>query len=244
MALYVPSKNLLFVHIIKCAGNSVRKSLLHYAPDSYEVGTTHCSAKEALDILTMHPPVTSSGARRWRAILRLKRSIEEYLSAPHHDLNWQWITGILKTALISYPPPASPLFVFTVVRNPYDLISSLFHFLKSRDDHPEVLEMDFSAFLNWCIDRDKKQGGIRQSDYVYDTQGVCLADKILFYESISEEWPPFLSQFGISNASFPHENRTPSRSVYQKHFADQSLRNTMNRAFHSDFKTFGYSREL
>lgn len=138
------------------------------------------------------------------------------------------------------------LYTFTFVRNPFDRVQSLYHYLKKFDEIPE--RWDFTEFIQRLVDADDKTPylgyhGLRYdaSDFILDQCGNILVDDVFRYEdrnagikSISEKIGfPELGQLHILNAS-------PKDRNYRELYNDAS-RELVSKRFAKDIELFDYS---
>lgn len=102
------------------------------------------------------------------------------------------------------------MFVFTLVRNPWDRLVSYYHWLKTQTfDHPAVelaKSKGFSGFLNAPLTKDTFRNNPYRS-YLTDKTGVHHGDLYIRLEHLSEDMEPLANHLGfglnlpIANAS-------------------------------------------
>lgn len=99
-------------------------------------------------------------------------------------------------------------FVFTIVRNPWDRIVSLYHWLQVQDfDHPSVAlakSLGFSAFLNTPF----MQLSIRGhpfGGYVCDGAGQNHCDLFVRLEHLTEDLAPLEAHLGLPLGCAPQQ---------------------------------------
>jgi hypothetical protein len=133
------------------------------------------------------------------------------------------------------------LFVFTMVRNPWDRMVSYYHWLRAQSfDHPAVRlagQVGFSAFLNHPETR-ATVARERYGDYVREPGGEERAAVFVRLEHLAEDLAPAEAHLGF-RLDLPHSNRSERpadwRSCYSD--ADASLVGELCRA---DIDRFGY----
>lgn len=144
---------------------------------------------------------------------------------------------------------------FTVVRNPYDWVHSVYQFARNIDSHPFhnfCMANEFQEFIHWYIEctpffnasRDLNGKIQTQSDYVC-IDNIPQVQTVIKYENLAQE---FLSMLEKLNIPFPHAFPHVNKGEYDKPEAEfyQSLnRSTLdlfNQYFHNDFVNFNYQK--
>lgn len=137
---------------------------------------------------------------------------------------------------------------FSIVRNPWDRMVSMYHFL--RDDpignkypFPGGLK-DNESFKDWIMRRFSQgyqrfpKGNLYSFKWLsdWDTKDI-IVDKILKFENYSEELQPILNKCGIP-APIPHENKS-TRKPYQEYY-DEESKEIVGKNFYTDCVLFGY----
>jgi hypothetical protein len=134
---------------------------------------------------------------------------------------------------------------FAFVRNPWDHLVSLYHFMLSDPEIPRHAEVralpGFDAFVRWAInDPAPFPKGItkHQTDMLTDRDGTLLADFVGYYESLREDFDRVCRHLGIE-APLPHLNRSQHRD-YRTYYDDHT-RALVEEHFGSDIDLFGYT---
>ena len=133
------------------------------------------------------------------------------------------------------------LFVFTLVRNPWDRLVSYYHWLRAQSfDHPAVRlakRFDFAAFLNHPETR-ATFARDRYGDYVRGSGGGARRAVFVRLEHLAEDLGPVEEHLGF-RLDLPHANRSERpadwRSCYSE--ADRAL---VAELCADDIARFGY----
>ena len=207
-------RNYIFVHIPKTGGTSLALALESRAMKD--------------DILIGDTP---KALRRKRRLEGLETSGRLWKHARLAD-----IAGLLPQDELDR------LFVFTMVRNPWDRVVSYYHWLKVQDfEHAQVAlarAHDFSDFLN-RPETMAMLGRERYGDYVTGSDG---RERGVFVrlEHVAEDLAPVEAHLGFRVGPLPCENRSDRpedyRSVYSKR--DAAL---VARLCGADIARFGYA---
>lgn len=205
------SHQFLFVHIPKTAGTSIELALEPFATQ-----------------------VKRFPENRLARTLRIKAN---YLTLPRRRMFSRHATA--RTAR-RYLPAAvfERLFKFAIVRNPWDRLSSEYHYLLRKQNHRlhrQVHAMSgFAEYVAWQT----KLRRPTQSSYVYDQAGKLLVDFVGRFERLNEDMLCLQEMLGIE-LDLPHVNRT-KRNDYREYFDAQS-RSLAEDYFREDIERFGYT---
>ncbi len=145
------------------------------------------------------------------------------------------IDGVLSTQDIE------GMFVFTLVRNPWDRIVSYYHWLRTQNfDHPDVVraqELDFEGFvLHPATLRTFQRNPVRT--YVTTSKGVEKCDAYIRLEHFKEDARPLIDHLGFE-LSLPHLNRSDRGRDYRPYYTAQT-RDAVSQACAEDIQRFGY----
>ncbi|NNG15058.1 MAG: sulfotransferase family 2 domain-containing protein [Gemmatimonadales bacterium] len=117
-------------------------------------------------------------------------------------------------------------FSFAVVRNPWDLMVSSYHWWLNRADRWKSLQTDaqavaalgsFPRFVDSPYGRERineQLGNFR--DWICDAEGRVLIDNICRFERLEEDWQGIATQLGIQ-VDLPHLNRG-NRVAYRDYY--------------------------
>ena len=206
MALVSDKHRIIFFHIYKTAGMSIRQSMLEdLDEDAYEVVRGHADLKEVFD---------------WQNESELENDFLTYKK-------------------------------FTVVRNPYTWIYSIYKFSQNLPTHPFhiISKMwDFDTFTNWIMDykdfvNESKvlNGKLQtQTDYLLLDNELNI-DFILKYESLDDDYYKMLKQLGIPYYSIlPKENIGGYEKPIFTEILSRATLDKINDYYHNDFINFNY----
>ena len=206
-----PGRNYIFVHIPKTGGTSMALALEARAM--------------ADDILIGDTP---------KALKRRKRA--KALDAPGRLWKHARLSDIDGMAGLPVEP-----FIFTLVRNPWDRMVSLFHWAREQTfDHPMIAaakSRQISAFLTDPATIAALRND-RATDYVTDRVGVLRCNAFIRLEHLVTDLAPLEQHLGFalklshSNAS----NHGPTAEHYTPDLADH-----IAQIFADDIERFGYS---
>lgn len=133
-------------------------------------------------------------------------------------------------------------FTFTLVRNPWDLMVSYYHWLLEQSfDHPSVKLAQthgFSDFLNH-----PQTGQIMRAapygSYMRDQNGVEQCSAFIRLEHLVEDIAPLESHLGFSLNDIPHTNTSARDRDYRRYYSDSDAEHLASLA-REDITRFGY----
>ena len=202
-------KQFLFIHIPKTAGTSIRTSLSRYAcrPESF-----------------------------WENRLLSSVGINVNVIGPWKRKRFR---GHCCAADVRRHLPATvfnSLFKFAFVRNPWDLLVSLYNFIPARPKHryqKRVASMSFADFVNeWTL-----RPEIFQARRIRDDHGALLVDFVGFFEDVTRDFEAVCSHIGV-NALLPRDNRSV-HADYRDVYTDQ-LKHLVATRLAEDIEFLGY----
>lgn len=212
-----PRHRILFVHIAKTGGTSIRKALsrLHWT-DPYAV-----------------PIHLVNGLTR---LLKYRTGAK----FPRHA------KAIAAYECIG-EPFWSQLFKFTFVRNPWDLQVSSWHHLRRVPEAPTDQFRSFEEFLRFKFDEERpfqyffEASSQIQSYYILDHAGRILVDFVGRYERLHEDFAEACRRGGLPALKLPHERRSPDRSRDYRPYYNDVTAELVARHYALDIQLFGYS---
>ena len=203
-------RNFLFVHVPKTGGTSIRAVL-----------GQHC-----------HNPKVF-----WSNRVLAKVGIEvNYLTRDYRKLQFRTHDRIANAQRLLPTDVYERLFKFAFVRNPWDLLVSLFKFIRKTESHKRhrlVSKMEFSEFIDFAVTKQIAH----QSRLISDNRGNILTDFIGRFENLTQDVQIILQKTGIP-AKLPHLNRTPT-SCYQDFYSALS-KEKVAIAYQVDIDAFEY----
>ncbi|MCX7567034.1 sulfotransferase family 2 domain-containing protein [Sulfitobacter sp. F26169L] len=136
------------------------------------------------------------------------------------------------------------LFVFTMVRNPWDRMVSYYHWLRGQHfDHPAVIlakQSTFAAFVAAPSIADSFSRAPAAS-YVTDSGGRERANLFIRLEHLAEDINPLQSHLGF-DLDVPHVNQSTRAADYRAAYTDTS-REQVEMMCAEDIARFGYRFE-
>ena len=130
--------------------------------------------------------------------------------------------------------------VFTLVRNPWDRMASLFHWARLQSfDHPMVeaaKTLPFDVFLS-APELERAFRADAAENYVKDRAGRCRADAFLRLEHLATDIAPLADHLGFA-PDMPHANATPRPPARELYTAASQAR--VADLFARDIDRFGY----
>ncbi|MEM1065375.1 MAG: sulfotransferase family 2 domain-containing protein [Pseudomonadota bacterium] len=135
------------------------------------------------------------------------------------------------------------MFVFTLVRNPWDRVVSYYHWLRSqRFAHPAVWlarSVDFAAFLAHA-DTQARFSNDSYDRYVTDASGRVRAQCYIRLEHLVEDLAPLEAHLGVSLAPVPHLNASERPRDYRTCYSDADAE-AIGQLWAADIARFGYT---
>lgn len=133
------------------------------------------------------------------------------------------------------------LFIFTMVRNPWDRMVSYYHWLRHQSfDHPAVELAYARTFEDFVLAPATLHSFARApiTSYVTDAQGQMRGRLFIRLEHLAEDIVPLEKHLGFT-LDIPHVNRSDRSAGYRDTFTPRS-RDAVARACAQDIARFGY----
>jgi len=215
----------IFIHIYKTAGTSVTDVFLPYSRlIDRLVNEYKYSKKIALYIV--------------RKMGWYDDGMKQFTGFHKHAKAWEFKEKLGRERFGSY-------FKFTFVRNPFDLLVSLYFYISQDRAHPNhraVASMSFPEFVKWHI----AQSPPHQLNFVIDpTNGERLVDYIGRFETLEKDMGIIEAKLSIQSAHhLPHQNPSSKRKSknFREYYDDES-RCLVQEYFRHDLSSFGYDFE-
>ena len=139
------------------------------------------------------------------------------------------------------PDMLAGLFVFTLVRNPWDRVVSYYHWLREQGfDHPAVHLAQNLCFEDFAL-HPQIRSSLRASQaghYVTDVSGNERCNLFIRLEHIAADIAPLEAHLGFA-LELPHANRSARDAGYQGYYTTAS-RDAVSQACAEDIARFGY----
>ena len=121
------------------------------------------------------------------------------------------------------PEELAGMFVFTIVRNPWDRMVSYYRWLREQEfDHPAVglaARLDFSAFLAHPLIAESFRAAPCKS-HVTDASGVERCDLYLRFEDMAPGLALVEERLGLRLGPLPHVNRSKRLRDWRRYYSD------------------------
>ncbi len=134
-------------------------------------------------------------------------------------------------------------FIFTLVRNPWDMMVSYYHWLRAQSfEHTAVTlaqQLDFSGFLN----NEHTQAVMRAApygQYVKDRDGVERCNLFVRLEHLTQDLAPLEDHLGFSLNEVPIANESVRDADYRVYYSDKDAA-CLAEVCAEDIARFGYS---
>lgn len=131
-------------------------------------------------------------------------------------------------------------FKFALARNPWDLLVSLYLFLRRMESHRHhtlVNKMSFEDFVDFEIKRNSRH----QHTFALDRHGNMLLDYVGRFERLEEEFDRVCDRLGVARPQL-EKRGVYKRAAYQEYY-DQKLRDKVAGHWAKDIAVFGYEYE-
>jgi hypothetical protein len=212
-----PRHRLLFVHIAKTGGTSIRRALkrIHWS-DPYSI-----------------PITLVNGLTR---VLKYKTGAK----FPRHA------KGIAAYECIG-EPFWSELFKFTFVRNPWDLQVSSWHHLRRVPSAPTDQFETFEQFLRYKFDPHRpwqyhfEASRQVQSHYILDLKGKVILDFVGRFERLHDDFAEVCRLADLPRLQLPHRRRSPERKRDFRTYYDDITAEMVANHYAEDIQRFGYT---
>ena len=206
------SHKFLFIHIPKTAGSSITSALAPYSEQPDKHWFNRLLGCMGINV-------------NWYGPLRIRNPRK-------HTTFSQTQRIYAKTMLDSY-------FKFAFVRNPWDLMVSYFHYIKSRTGHHRSKQVNalssFEDYLHYEIER----GKVSQSQFIYDREDKLQVDFVGRFENLVSDFLEICTHVGLKDVQLAHQNKS-SRGSYQQYY-NAETRELVARHWQKDIDLFKYS---
>ena len=172
---------------------------------------------------------------------------EAYWGIIDRQIVLQHLTATQLKARLSDSKIWDKYFKFAIVRNPWTKAISEFNWYKrfgpSCDFKTWVRSLEHRIKINNTIHIGEIGHNMPQRDFIFDTNGNCMVDKILRFENIGEEFKKLASEqaWGVK---LIHAKSTASKKKQDfKSYYDEESARIIESVYKMDIEAFGYSRE-
>jgi hypothetical protein len=130
-----------------------------------------------------------------------------------------------------YPHEFNRYFRFTIVRNPWEQMASLYGRICSSD-------VRFAGFRDWVRRFDLIEGTVPEAS-LFDSDGNCLVDFIGRFERLEQDFSLVCDRIGIPRFRLPAMNSSAIPRLDQVY--DEESRRTVEKLYAADITRFGYT---
>ena len=213
-------KRFIFLHIFKTAGTSISQLFLPYG--------------RLVDRITYKYLITKKLIAMHSRLFHLENEGQKNITGYHKHATAQELIDVLgRDKFDSY-------FTFCFVRNPYDHMISLYHYIKSSRGHRMNMEansMSFEKFVIHYINQKPQT----QSEFIYlgDERVVQFIGE---FENLERDIQFICDHLGIPFKGLPHENSGFRNRDRMDYFKSHETLKAFNTYFEIDFLNFNYRR--
>ena len=208
-------KGLLFIHIQKTGGSSIRRALEQDIPDLKRIGGTHDTALQARELL---------GKERYGKFYKVA-----FVRNPWSRL----LSWYMMIAQVS-----RKLSWFDKLRQRSQYLK-LWQYVHNNSNNFDEFIRNCTGEID---DVDGRKSFVRnQFDYVSDENGDLIVDHIGRYENLAQDAKSLFSHLELPNVSLPHENASRHKH-YSAYYTDE-LADIVASRFSKDIDIFNYKFE-
>lgn len=223
---------LMFIHIPKTGGTSFRKSL--------------------------NKEIIYGGHTLFIPFKDQPKNLNQYF-LNNDNKKWTKNRGIPNVIDGIYSPKLNNnIITFTIIRNPFDMLSSLYFHDSGKgfghlggNSHPESIKhtTSFKDFIiKYCSDNWNYAGGIpcpylklNLFQQIFDKDGNIKVDIILFNEKLNEGLEFLKKKFNINCNKILKKNISTHKKKNYKDYYDQEMIDLVNKKCHLELSLFNYS---
>lgn len=160
------------------------------------------------------------------------------------DYGNKWINGVHKHAkakeIRDYlgNKNYNNFFKFSIVRNPYDLQVSLYHYIKQSKGHRDYEVVNKLSFKEF-VEREIRNKALKQSSFLTDEEGNLIVDYVGKTEDLQRSMNEICNKIGIDAVDLGHKNKSDRKSDYRSYYDDE-LKKEVYEYFKKDFENFAY----
>ena len=125
---------------------------------------------------------------------------------------------------------------FTVVRDPWDVMGSLFFHQKRK-----FKDGTFPTFDEFVKHRCRDIRIEDQFEFLSDNSGRICVENILRFETLKDDWKIFSTKINGLSSVLPHKNARPGKRFFYKELYSKCSMELVKSKYWRDIETFGYT---
>lgn len=221
---YLNNKNLLFIHIPKCAGKS------------FEVATGIISESESKhykwrSFINRFSKFMLILTRDKKSLPRLWGTYDTTLALQHLTFNEIQMLSLLDKHKLNNSIKVA------IVRNTYDRVVSSFHHMRLNNETFENFVERYYSSDN--LDHNDLAHKRTQLSYLTDFKGNIVVDNIIRFEFLKSDFNNFINKYKIESNYLPHLGKQRNNVSYKEFYNEKTL-NLVNKIFKDDIEYFKF----
>ena len=214
-------KKVIFLHIYKVAGKSVKNSLIENQDKNLLINRIYNKTFGYLGYQKRFLPHQSIEINRNGELLHSHIRSDDYRNYLGDEFD--------------------DYFTFTFVRNPFDWQVSLYQFMREKKSHPQhslILSMSFKEYIKWRCSEEPEH----QTYFILDDKNQNLVDFIGKFESLEKDLKKVCELNGLKMKRLEHLGSS-NRKDYREYYDLESQKLLVN-TFKKDFEFLEYNTDL
>jgi len=214
-------KKVIFLHIYKVAGKSVKNSLIENQDKNLLINRIYNKTFGYLGYQKRFLPHQSIEINRNGELLHSHIRSDDYRNYLGDEFD--------------------DYFTFTFVRNPFDWQVSLYQFMREKKSHPQhslILSMSFKEYIKWRCSEEPEH----QTYFILDDKNQNLVDFIGKFESLEKDLKKVCELNGLKMKRLEHLGSS-NRKDYREYYDLESQKLLVN-TFKKDFEFLEYNTYL
>jgi len=214
-------KKVIFLHIYKIAGKSIKNSLLDNQDKNLLVNKIYNNTFGYLGYKKKYLPHQSIEVKRNGELLHSHIRADDYRNYLGDEFD--------------------DYFTFTFVRNPFDWQVSLYQFMREKRSHPQhslMLSMSFKEYIKWRCTEEPEH----QTFFILDDRDKNLVNFIGKFESLENDLKKVCELNGLKMKQLEHLG--PSNRKDYREYYDSESQKLLVKTFKKDFEFLDYSTDL
>jgi hypothetical protein len=213
----------IFIHIPKCAGTSIEKTLGHFEDYSGYYKQDHRSIR-------MLEPINLNFLASKENSMEFIKRLWIQIKPPHNPRNRHTVS---REQYENY-------FKFTIVRNPWERAHSWYKNVMIDELHLKKMKISKEISLYDFFNSFKYKSGLRaQTFWIKNYNGDIPLDYIGRYENLANDFKKACNLMEIEPLKLPHELQGSAKN-YQDAY-DSKTRDLISKIYREEIELFGYS---